>query len=118
MTERSTEGLGVDDTDVPQVLCAHESSTILETMRYLVENAGYGVTATDDGEEALGCLRGVPPPTVLVVDVALPGRAGFELIDEIRRLNLGTRTILIASVYNQTGYKRRPTSLYGADDYI
>ncbi len=28
------------------------------------------------------------------------------------------RVILIASIYNRTSYKRRPTSLYGADDYI
>ncbi len=26
--------------------------------------------------------------------------------------------VLVASVYNRTGYKRRPTSLYGADDYV
>jgi hypothetical protein len=24
----------------------------------------------------------------------------------------------VASIYNRTGYKRRPTSLYGADDYV
>ena len=26
--------------------------------------------------------------------------------------------VLVASVYRPTGYKRRPTRLYGADDYI
>ena len=28
------------------------------------------------------------------------------------------KIILLSSVYNKTAYKRRPSSLYGADDYI
>jgi CheY-like chemotaxis protein len=50
--------------------------------------------------------------------VALPRILGYEVVERIRRQSLPTRTILVASVYNRTGYKRRPTSLYGADDYI
>ncbi len=101
-----------------QVVCAHESASILESMRNAVEQAGLSAVTTDDGDEVMRLLHGPVPPALLVVDVALPGRAGFEIIDEIRKLNLPTRTILVASVYSQTGYKRRPTSLYGADDYI
>jgi len=36
----------------------------------------------------------------------------------VRERSLPTKTVLVASVYNRTGYKRRPTSLYGADDYV
>ena len=101
-----------------QIVCAHESASILESMRLAVEQTGFSAVTTDDGDEVMRILREPVPPALLVVDVALPGRAGFEIIDEIRKLNLPTRTILVASVYSQTGYKRRPTSLYGADDYI
>ncbi len=100
------------------VVCAHESASILESMRAAVEQSGFAAITTDDGDEVMRLLREPVPPALLVVDVALPGRAGFEIIDEIRKLNLPTRTILVASVYSQTGYKRRPASLYGADDYI
>ena len=36
----------------------------------------------------------------------------------MRRRAPTTRVVLVASIYNRTGYKRRPTSLYGADDYV
>jgi predicted Zn finger-like uncharacterized protein len=66
--------------------------------------------------EAIGSWR----PHVVLLDVALPGLPAFELCDHVRadRGVRGTGLILIASVFQQTRYKRAPTSLYGADDYI
>jgi CheY-like chemotaxis protein len=83
--------------------------------RLLVE-AGYRVTAVADGAAALGALE--PAPEALVLDVAIPGVLSFEILETLRARSLPTRTVLIASVYNRAGYKRRPTSLYGADDYV
>lgn len=75
------------------------------------------IMEVDRGEEALRLLVRVHP-RVLVVDVALAGRAPFELCDDIAQAGLRTRVLLVASVYHHTRYKRRPTSLYGADDYV
>jgi DNA-binding NarL/FixJ family response regulator len=69
------------------------------------------------GDEALRLILR-EHPRVLVVDVALPGREPFVLCDDITQAGLRTRVILVASVYDHTRYKRRPTSLYGADDYV
>ena len=98
-----------------RVLIAHESDTIRETVRRLVADAGYTVAAVADGEAALEAAAR-DKPDVMVLDVALPRVLGYEVVERVK--GLGTRTILVASVYNRTGYKRRPTSLYGADDYI
>ncbi len=100
------------------ILVAHESEPIREVTRRLLAQAGWSVTAVADGRAALGALDGREPPQALVVDVALPGVHAYELVEEVRRRGLGTRVVLIASIYNRTGYKRRPTSLYGADDYV
>jgi len=80
--------------------------------------AGYEVVGVVDGDSARVLLRSQPVPVALVVDVALPRVAAYELCDDIKRLGLPTRVILIASVFSKTAYKRRPTSLYGADDYV
>src|SRR6185437_11963218 len=40
------------------------------------------------------------------------------IVEESKRRAPETRVVLVASIYNRTGYKRRPTSLYGADDYV
>jgi CheY-like chemotaxis protein len=101
---------------VTHVLVAHESQTIREVIRRLLAGVGWSVTAVGDGQAAVGALD--PPPDALVLDVAVGGLLAYEVVEEIRRRALPTRVVLIASIYNRTGYKRRPTSLYGADDYV
>jgi DNA-binding response OmpR family regulator len=60
------------------------------------------------------------PPQVAIVDVALQGLYAFEVVEKVRRRpGLETvKIILLSSVYNKMAYKRSPTSLYDADDYI
>lgn len=55
-----------------------------------------------------------------MVDVALQGLYAFEVVDKVRRRPGlgGVKVILLSSVYNRMAYKRSPSSLYGADDYI
>jgi response regulator RpfG family c-di-GMP phosphodiesterase len=59
-------------------------------------------------------------PRVAVVDVALEGLYAFEVVDKIRRRPglENVKVLLLSSVYNKAAYKRFPSSLYGADDYI
>jgi response regulator RpfG family c-di-GMP phosphodiesterase len=59
-------------------------------------------------------------PQVAIVDVALPGLFAFEVVEKVRnRPGLASvKIMLLSSVYNKMAYKRRPTTLYGADDYI
>jgi CheY-like chemotaxis protein len=98
------------------VLVAHESESIREVIRRLLDGAGYGVSTVADGRAALAALA--LPPDALVLDVALPEVHAYAVVEEVRRLAPGCGIVLVASVYNRTGYKRRPTSLYGADDYV
>lgn len=81
--------------------------------------AGFTLRQARSGEEAWAAI-GSWRPRVALLDVALPGIPAFELCDRVRadRDLKGTGLILIASVFQQTRYKRAPTSLYGADDYI
>jgi DNA-binding response OmpR family regulator len=60
------------------------------------------------------------PPQVAIVDVALPGLFAFEVVEKVRKRPglAGVKIMLLSSVYNKMAYKRRPNTLYGADDYI
>jgi hypothetical protein len=53
----------------------------------------------------------------MVVEVGLPDAPGFELIPVAREAGVAV-VILVASVYRRTSYKRKPSRLYGADDYV
>jgi CheY-like chemotaxis protein len=99
-----------------RVLVAHEVEGIRAAVRHLLEGEGYEVIPVADGAAAMAAL-GVDVDG-LVIDVALPGVLAYEVVAEARRRDLPIKIVLIASIYNRTGYKRRPTSLYGADDYI
>jgi CheY-like chemotaxis protein len=98
------------------ILVAHESETIREVIRRLLDGAGWQVSAVGDGRAALRALD--QAPAALVLDVAIGEIHAYEVVEDVRRRNLPIRVVLIASIYNRTGYKRRPTSLYGADDYV
>jgi hypothetical protein len=63
-------------------------------------------------------LFSTPTPAALVLDVGLPRVTSYQLVDELRARKVPVAVILIASVYSRTAYKRRPTSLHGADDYV
>lgn len=117
--ERAGTGATADNATRKEVrvLVAHESGVIVEAIRHLIEDTGWSAVTANEGHAALTLLREGSFP-VAVVDVGLPGLLGHELCDEIRRLGLPTKVILVASVYQKTAYKRRPSSLYGAADYV
>jgi CheY-like chemotaxis protein len=101
----------------PLVLVAYEPGDVQQQIVKLVDSLGYHPIAADDGVKAAEILKNAKPQ-LMVVDAGIEGRASFELCDFIQRKSLPTRVILVASVYRKTRYKRRPASLYGADDYV
>ena len=102
--------------EAPLILIAHESETIREAISHQVAEAGYRVRSVGGGRALRGELQLLP--AALVLDVALPEVHAYEIVEEAKRLPTAPAVVLVASIYNRTGYKRRPTSLYGADDYV
>ncbi len=101
------------------VMMAHSDPELCGTVRTLVENAGFECVLGHNGTEALAAMDAMRP-RVAVVDVALEGLYAFEVVEKIRRRPglENVRVMLLSSVYNKAAYKRFPSSLYGADDYI
>lgn len=107
------------DQTVPRIVVAHDEPAIRDSAVAVAREAGYQVIGVADGASArVLLLETRPVPAALVVDVALPGVLGYELCADIAAARLSTVVILIASVYSKTAYKRRPSNLYGADDYV
>jgi CheY-like chemotaxis protein len=100
----------------PRVLVAHEQALIGRAVERVLDLYGFEVEWCATGLGAQTRLREAKFDA-FVVDVALPDLPGFLLIDEAREQ--GVRAIILAAaVYRKTSYKRRPTRLYGADDYV
>lgn len=107
------------EAPVIRVMVAHTDHELCGTICGILERAGMQCQVSHDGENALRQMDAAPPQ-VAVVDVALQGLYAFEVVDKVRRRpGLGeVKIILLSSVYNRMAYKRSPSSLYGADDYI
>ncbi|MCB0221468.1 MAG: response regulator, partial [Chrysiogenetes bacterium] len=102
------------------VLIGSENEEYRQMIRSVIESqTDYRIDESPDGDDTWQRLL-AGRPAVLVADVALPGLYGFEVAEKVRAepAIAGTKIILIASVYDKTRYKRRPSQLYGADDYV
>jgi PAS domain S-box-containing protein len=71
-----------------------------------LEREGYRVTRVTSGEAALTAIDEVRP-AVLVIDLALPGMSGQQLIDEVRAsLSWGNTPIAVLSAVDLEGEER------------
>jgi DNA-binding response OmpR family regulator len=115
----SCQGMIFRSLNGPHVVVGHESEDISQQTGEVLLEAGFCPLRAKDGSEVLKILEIHKPPAA-VLDVALGKILAFQVIHYLRaREDLkGTKVVLIASVYSKTAYKRKPQSLYGADDYV
>jgi predicted Zn finger-like uncharacterized protein len=101
------------------VLIAHDSDVVRYMISGVLTDAGFRVELAADGHEALKKAVELKPQG-MVLDVGLPGIYGFVLCEKLKGdpATRGIKIILLSSVYDKRRYKRTPTNLYGADDYI
>lgn len=65
------------------VLIAEDEPSILESLSFILRRAGYACASVTDGEAALETARRLMP-RLLVLDVMLPKRSGFDVLKRIR----------------------------------
>jgi DNA-binding response OmpR family regulator len=66
-----------------RVLLIEDEVNIAEAIRFLLSRDGWAVDLHGDGATAMARLHEVRPD-VLVLDVMLPGRSGYEILDDLR----------------------------------
>ncbi|OBF78758.1 DNA-binding response regulator [Mycobacterium sp. 852002-51613_SCH5001154] len=114
MTNSSRVAAGRFSVGAPRVLVVEDSETIREMVSEALTDVGYHTVGRCDGdglEEALDGLR----PDLVVLDVMLPGRDGFDLIGVIR--DWGDVGIVLITA--RDGLEDRLRGLDGgADDYV
>ena len=68
---------------VGRILIVEDESNILEALSYILSRAGWDVRGHGKGESALAEVARLSPD-ILVLDVMLPGRSGFDILRELR----------------------------------
>jgi DNA-binding NtrC family response regulator len=78
------------------ILIIDDESAIRESLETLLDMEGYSVVSAETGEEGLRQIAERPFELVLL-DLALPGADGMEVLREIRRRDLGLPVIMITA---------------------
>ncbi|MCO4763529.1 MAG: response regulator [Myxococcales bacterium] len=105
-----------DHTDL-KVLVAEDDLEIADMLRTTLSGAGYDVTLTHDGEEALRSALS-DKPDLIVLDVMMPQMNGWEVCKNLRaRPEFGSVGILMLTAIGPN-LNEMTAPLYGADDHL
>jgi DNA-binding response OmpR family regulator len=100
-----------------RVLIVEDEQHLAEGLRFNLEAEGYEVDVVETGEAALALLLGRPKAFSLVVlDVMLPGKNGFQVVSELREAKQFVPVLMLTA-------RGRPEDVLsgfaaGADDYL
>ena len=100
-----------------RVLVVEDEQHIAEGVRFNLQADGHEVVVADTGEQALTLLLADPSPfDVVVLDVMLPGKDGFEVASELRAAGQYVPILMLTARDRPEDVLRGFES--GADDYL
>lgn len=98
-----------------RLLVADDSADMRESLKIVLERAGYEVALAPDGLQALEMQR-ARPADVLITDIFMPDADGFEAIDAFRSEFPATKIIAVSGGAQFTKRDYLPDAeLAGAD---
>lgn len=97
-----------------KILLIEDDAGISHPLSLYIEGAGYDICTCNDGSKAMDIFT-TEKPDLVILDINLPGKNGFELCREIRAIN--QTPIIVLSARNSEEDK---LALFedGADDYV
>ncbi len=104
----------------PHILVAEDERSMREGLRDNLEFEGYTVDEAEDGDAALARMLAGPgsdtPYHLVLLDVMMPGRSGFEVLRAARAAGVATPVILLTAKGEEIDTVRGLE--FGADDYV
>jgi DNA-binding response OmpR family regulator len=101
----------------PKILVADDEPNIVISLEYLLKREGYTVLTARDGEQALEVISREVPDLVLL-DVMMPKKTGFEVCQEVRGNDLlqAVKILMLTAKGRDTDVAKGMA--LGADDYM
>ena len=99
-----------------RILIAEDERICREVLAFRLDQAGYHVIVTRDGEAALEELRKPDAPPVAILDWLMPGTDGPTICQRMRAVNKAVYLILLTSRDRKEDLVEGLDS--GADDYL
>ena len=106
-------------TDLPakkRILLVDDDYEIIESMRMLLEAKGYTILVARDGNQGLA-LAERENPDLLILDMMMPKRSGFLVLEKLRRSRPEPMKIIMITA-NEGSRHKAYAEMLGVDDYI
>ena len=99
------------------VLVIEDEPNIVEAIRFILMRDGWDVSTLSDGGQAEDTIR-ARRPDVVILDVMLPGRSGFEILAALRAdAETQTLPVLLLTAKGQ-GRDRAEAERMGASQFM
>lgn len=103
------------DNKKKKILIVEDSSEISKVISYALTNANYEIDSAHNGEE--GVKMAVDNRyDLILLDLVMPGKSGFEVLKDLRLLGLNTPIIVYSNL--QESFTRDEAIKMGAIDYF
>lgn len=100
-----------------RVLVIEDEPNIVEALSFLLTRDGFTVHTHQDGATAMDRVQALPPDLV-ILDVMLPGRSGFDILTDLQTLPEAARPpVLMLTARGQARDRERALEL-GARHFI
>jgi DNA-binding response OmpR family regulator len=99
-----------------RILVVDDEPRIVDVVRAYLEREGHEVAVAHDGDAALAMARETPPDLV-VLDVMLPGRTGFDVLRAMRAEDDPGPAVILLTARDDVIDRVAGLEL-GADDYV
>lgn len=100
-----------------QILIVDDSKSVLRMLNHVLTNAGYTVLEAIDAEHAIVTLM-AKPCDLVITDINMPGKDGFELVQAIRQMKDYTATPVLVMTQESDEEKKKRGKEVGATGWI
>jgi two-component system response regulator AtoC len=100
----------------PNILLVDDEPSVLRYTKTLLEIDNYHVETAASGEEALRRMNHGPAPSLIVLDLVMPGMDGLQTLESCKRIRPEQKIVMVSCV-NDTNKVVQAIKL-GASDYV
>lgn len=98
-----------------RILLVDDDHEIIESMRLTLESRGYQILVARDGNQGLAMAER-ENPDLLILDMMMPKRSGFLVLEKLLRSKPGLPTIMITA--NEGSRHKAYAEMLGVKDYL
>lgn len=99
------------------VLIAEDEPSILASLSFILQRAGWAIQSVTDGAAVMSAI-GEHRPRVIVLDVMLPKKSGFEVLKQIRSSEAHKQLPVLILTAKGQSQDRRVAEELGANAFV